>query len=88
MGLLTGQPRGATVIAATEGLCFRLDKADFEAILIARPELAEALSQTVAAREAANIATLAALSAEARLRATKNRAGDLVQRIRAFFNLD
>ena len=87
MGLLTGQPRRATVLAAAEALCYRLDKSDFEAILSARPELAEALSQTIAAREAANSATLAALTADARSRATMTRAGDLVQRIREFFKL-
>ena len=87
MGLLTGQPRRATVIAVSDALCYRLDKADFEAFLNARPELAEELSHTVAAREAANSATLLALSAEARFRATKSRAGDIVQRIREFFKL-
>ena len=50
-------------------LCYRLDKAGFDAILQARPELVEALSQVVAARQAANDATLQALSAEARAQA-------------------
>jgi small-conductance mechanosensitive channel/CRP-like cAMP-binding protein len=87
MGLLTGQPRRATVLAASEVLCYRLDKGDFEAILSARPELVEALSQTVAAREAANSATLASLSAEARAQATGTRANEIVRRIKQFFGL-
>ncbi len=87
MGLLTGQPRRATVLAANEVLCYRLDKSDFEAILSARPELVEALSQTVAAREAANSATLATLSAEARAQATGTRANEIVRRIKQFFGL-
>ncbi len=87
MGLLTGQPRGATVVAEAEVLCYRLGKPGFEAILRSRPELAKALSQTLAARQAANDATLASLSAEARTRATGTRANDLVRRIQEFFGL-
>ena len=87
MGLLTGQARTATVIAEGEVLCYRLDKPGFEAILKARPELAEGLSQTLAARQAANDATLASLSADARARATGSRASDLVQKIRQFFGI-
>ena len=87
MGLLTGQARTATVVAQGEALCYRLDKPGFEAILKARPELAESLSQTLAARQAANDATLASLSAEARARATGSRASDLVQKIRQFFGI-
>jgi small-conductance mechanosensitive channel/CRP-like cAMP-binding protein len=88
MGLLTGQARSATLIAESEVLCYRLDKRGFEAIIQARPELAEAMSQTVAARQAANDAALATLSAEARARATGTRASELVRKIRQFFGLD
>jgi CRP-like cAMP-binding protein len=87
MGLLTGQPRTATVAAESDVLCYRLGKPGFEAILRSRPELAEALSHTVVARQAANDATLASLSAEARSRATGTRASDLVRRIQEFFGL-
>jgi len=88
MGLLTGQARTATVAAESEALCYRLDKRGFEAIIRARPELADAMSKTVAARQAANDATLASLSAEARARATGTRANELVRRIRSFFGLN
>jgi small-conductance mechanosensitive channel len=87
MGLLTGQARTATVIAESEALCYRLDKRGFEAIIRARPEIADSMSQTVAVRAAANDATLASLSAEARARATGSRANDIVRRIRDFFGL-
>lgn len=88
MGLLTGQARSATIIAESEGLCYRLDKRGFESIIRARPELVEAMSRTVTERQAANDATLASLSAEARARATGTRAGELVRRIRSFFGLN
>ncbi len=88
MGLLTGQARTATILAESEVLCYQLDKHGFEAIIQARPELAEAMSRTVAARQAANDATLASLSAEARAQATGTRASEIVRRIRQFFGLD
>jgi small-conductance mechanosensitive channel/CRP-like cAMP-binding protein len=88
MGLLTGQARTATVEAESDVLCYRLDRPAFEAILRARPEIAEAVSKTVTERQAANDATLASLSAEARARATGTRASELMHRIRAFFGLE
>jgi CRP-like cAMP-binding protein len=85
MGLLTGQARGATIVAQNEVLCYRLDKAGFDAILKARPELVLALSQAVVSRQAANDATLQALSSEARARQASNRTAELVRRIKGFF---
>jgi CRP-like cAMP-binding protein len=87
MGLLTGQARTATIIAESDVLCYRLDKAGFEAILRARPEIIDSLSKTVAERHALNDAVLAKLSAEARARATGTRAGELMRRIRDFFGV-
>ena len=50
-----------------------------------RPELVEALSQVVAARQAANDAKLQSLSAEARAKQAVGRRADLVRRIKGFF---
>jgi CRP-like cAMP-binding protein len=85
MGVLTGQARAATVVAEDEVLCYRLDKTGFDAILHARPELVEALSQVVAARQAANDAKLQTLSADARAKQAVGRSADLVRRIKRFF---
>jgi CRP-like cAMP-binding protein len=87
MGLLTGQARGATILAHNEVLCYRLDKAGFDAILKARPQLVEAMSHVVVTRQAANDATLQALSTDARARQASNRTADLVRRIKGFFGL-
>ena len=87
MGLLTGQARTATVVARTDALCYRLEKRGFDSILKARPELAETLSHVLAQRLAANDATMQALDEEARRSRTVSAAGDLLQRIRAFFDL-
>jgi len=50
MGMMTGEPRHATVSARTDVHCYRLDKAGFELVLHARPELAGALAQVLSAR--------------------------------------
>ena len=88
MGLLTGQARTATAVALDEVLCYRLDKKGFDAIVIARPELAEALSKVLATRQAANDATLQSLGAEARARHASNRADEILRRIQSFFGLE
>lgn len=51
MGLLTGEPRAATVVSAGETSCYRLDKKDFSFILSSRPEIAESLAEILALRK-------------------------------------
>ncbi|HEY2816252.1 MAG TPA: mechanosensitive ion channel family protein [Casimicrobiaceae bacterium] len=87
MGLLTGQARTATVVAENDVLCYRLDKSGFDAILRARPELADGFAKVVARRQAENDATLQAADADARARMAVSRASDLVRRIRQFFEI-
>lgn len=50
MGLLTGEPRKATLIAQTEVLAYRLDKSAFQKILQLRPELATEMSELLVKR--------------------------------------
>ncbi len=50
MSLLTGEPRSATVIAATAMELYRLDQSNFGQILTQSPYLALALSRTLARR--------------------------------------
>ncbi|GLR11263.1 mechanosensitive ion channel protein MscS [Chitinimonas prasina] len=83
MGLMTGAPRTATVVAATYVECYRLDRAGFEAILTARPALADALSRILAERLAENqlhardLATVPVVPHQA----------EVLDRIRRFFGL-
>ena len=88
MGLLTGQARGATVIADGDVLCYRLDKAGFDAIVRARAALIEPMSKVLVARQSANDAKLSALSADARGRAASYSAAELVRRIKRFFAIE
>ncbi|MBL8509608.1 MAG: mechanosensitive ion channel protein MscS, partial [Chitinimonas sp.] len=79
----TGAPRTATVVAATYVECYRLDRAGFEAILTARPALADALSRILAERLAENqlhardLATVPVVPHQA----------EVLDRIRRFFGL-
>jgi len=86
-GLLLGQPRAATVIAIGDAVCYRLDKKGFDAIIQARPELAEMLAKALAERQAANDATLQALDAESRARQNVGRTKDLMRKIQSFFGI-
>ena len=52
MALLTGAPRSADVVVAEDAVLWRLDRADFEALLAERPALARALARDLAARVA------------------------------------
>ncbi len=83
MGLLTGEPRSATVLAATDVECYRLDKEGFALVLAARPELAEDISTLLATRrtEMAN-----RLNQTATIVAPV-RSNDLLARMRSFFAL-
>jgi small-conductance mechanosensitive channel/CRP-like cAMP-binding protein len=87
MGLLTGQPRGATVVAREDSLCYRLSKSAFDATLTARPEIADALGQVLERRQAENDATLKALDENTRARRAANGSLEMVRRIRQFFAL-
>jgi CRP-like cAMP-binding protein/small-conductance mechanosensitive channel len=84
MGLITGEPRRATVTARSDVTCFRLDKAAFQAVLQARPDLAEELSRIIARRQGELESKLQANSAAAAAAPQ-----DAIRaRIRSFFGLD
>lgn len=50
MGLMTGEPRRATVTARSDAECYRLDKKSFEHIMQSRPELADFFAHILAER--------------------------------------
>ncbi len=88
MGLMTGGERTASVIALTDCACYRLDKHEFVDVLVRRPQIADEIAQVLARRRAELDAAKEGLNEQAqreRLRATH---GDLLQRIRRFFNVE
>jgi small-conductance mechanosensitive channel/CRP-like cAMP-binding protein len=85
MGLLTGEPRRATVVAQTDVDCFRLDKSGLEAILRARTDIAGEISRILASREA-DLVTAIAERTNGTPGASTSEA--ILGRIRNFFGLD
>ncbi|OQC17291.1 mechanosensitive ion channel family protein [Candidatus Skiveiella danica] len=81
MGMLTGAPRHATVVAVTAVDCYRLDKQGFARVIQARPEVALEMSAIVEARNAELGANLGKPAGDA------GASGDLLTRIRHFFSL-
>ncbi|MFO0564230.1 MAG: mechanosensitive ion channel family protein [Polyangiaceae bacterium] len=86
--LLTGEPRSATVIAAATVECFRLDKSAFQALMDARPEIADEVAEVLANRQADLLRVRENLSAEAAKRRAAQDKIDLVDKIRRFFRID
>lgn len=87
MGLMTGEARSADVIAVGDVECFRLGRETFKSILLGRPEIADELAETLAARRVGLIATREGLDAEAmRARHASERAR-ILGGIKSFFGL-
>jgi small-conductance mechanosensitive channel/CRP-like cAMP-binding protein len=87
MGMMTGEPRAATVIAFSAVECYRLDKESFDDILRLRPEIAEDISEVLARRRVELEAAREGLNEEAKRARLRYHQGDLLQRIRRFFTL-
>jgi small-conductance mechanosensitive channel/CRP-like cAMP-binding protein len=87
MALMTGEPRRATVVAATDLECYRLDKQAFDAILAGRPEIARDISELLARRGVELQAAREHLDAAARERQIDAEKSRLLERIRGFFGL-
>jgi len=88
MGLLTGEPRRATVIAATDLECYRLDKTSLEDILRSRPALAEDFSRMLVARQTDLDEKLKQANADQFARLAAHDHSEILARIRGFFGLD
>jgi len=87
MGLLTGSPRSATIVAQSDAVCYRLDKEAFMDILQRRPEIAEQIAQILARRRAELDAVREGLTEEATRQRARSTQGDLLRRIKSFFTL-
>ena len=84
MGMMTGEPRRATIVARTDVQCYRLDKAGFEKVLRSRPDIADEMSRTLASRTSELSGRVE--SSESGKRAAPQ--DDILARIRSFFGLD
>ena len=83
MGMLTGEPRSATVVALTDVDCYRLDNVGFSQVLMARPEIAVEISAILASRRQDLNDRLKA----AKLQQQSPPPEDLIDRIKTFFGV-
>ncbi|MEO7328291.1 MAG: mechanosensitive ion channel family protein [Minicystis sp.] len=87
MGLMTGAPRTATVVALTEVECYRLDKDAFHKILSARPEIAAEISTLLATRKVELQTVREDLDAAAKARCMEHERVQMLSKIQRFFGL-
>lgn len=88
MGLMTGEPRSATVVALTDVDCYRLDKETFQQTLQSRPEIAKDISSILARRRVELEAAREGLSEESMRQRMRHHQNDLLKRIQNFFTLE
>lgn len=87
MGMLTGEPRRATVTAKSDVECYRLDKTGFEDVIRSRPAIAEDLAAILAERNMQLAHVQESLGAEAHARESQRQRASLLGKMRAFFRL-
>jgi len=88
MGLMTGDPRSATVIAQSEVLAYRLDKESFQKIMDKRPELAVEISKILASRRFSIDNLQQQLDSESVAQLMAQQQNSFLEQIRGFFGLE
>jgi CRP-like cAMP-binding protein len=76
------------VVATTDVMCYKLDRASFAEAVQRRPELAEQISHLLARRKIELDAARAGLAAEMTNQRVTDTQNDLLRRIRDFFRLE
>jgi CRP-like cAMP-binding protein len=88
MGLMTGEPRSADVVALGDVECYRLDKNAFDHVMKARPEVAAEFSRALATRRTELFAVREGLSEEEKRRRQQAEEERILSRIKEFFALE
>ncbi|HUS27389.1 MAG TPA: mechanosensitive ion channel family protein [Kofleriaceae bacterium] len=87
MSLMTGEARTASVLAATDLVCYRMSKTAFELVLRETPSIADQIAEVLAMRRNALSAARDERESDRRKR-METAKQDLLGRIRGFFGLD
>jgi CRP-like cAMP-binding protein len=88
MGLMTGAPRSASVIAKTDVECYRLDKEVFEEILRARPTIVEEITHILVTRKAELDAALHEIDSQMVQKDISQQHNEILSTIKRFFSLN
>lgn len=86
MSLMTGEARTASVIAATDVVCYRLDKPAFQLVLREMPALADQIAEVLAVRRSA-LSIVRDERDENKRQRVETAKQDLLGRIRGFFGM-
>lgn len=86
-GMMTGEPRGADVIAVSDVECYRLEKSGFETIIRERPEIAAVMSVVLAKRRMELVDAREGLDADTRKARESVEQERILGRIQGFFGL-
>jgi CRP-like cAMP-binding protein/small-conductance mechanosensitive channel len=87
MGMMTGAPRSASVVAKTDVECYRLDKEAFAGIMLARPGLAEEITHILVERRAQLDSVLHHLDEQTRQQEKSSQHNELLESVKRFFGL-
>jgi CRP-like cAMP-binding protein/small-conductance mechanosensitive channel len=87
MGLLTGAPRSASVIARTDVECYRIDKEVVEELLQARPSIADEISHILVKRRAELDTAMQNLDATGAHKDLSQQRNEILATIKRFFSL-
>jgi len=86
MSLMTGEARTASVVAATDMTCYRVDKPAFQKLVQATPMIAEQIAEVLAARRQ-GLSAARDERDEIRRKRMETAKQDLLGKIRGFFGL-
>jgi CRP-like cAMP-binding protein len=87
MSAFTGEPRSATIVAATDALVFEIAKADVAGLLSQRPELAEMIAQTITARRSSSAEAVRRASQSTPVEEDRSKVAQLLGRMMTFFGM-
>lgn len=89
MGMMTGAPRSASVVAKTDVECYRLDKTAFESIVQARPTIAEEITHILVRRRTELEQALQNLNGIAKVGGEVQRVqhSEILAKVKGFFGL-
>jgi CRP-like cAMP-binding protein len=85
MSAFTGEPRSATITAAVDSVAFEITKENLSTLIFARPDVAETISQVMAARRLRNSQARAQAGTASVFSEEKTLVSQLMGKIFAFF---
>lgn len=87
MSLMTGEARTASVVAATDVVCYRIDKPAFQQVLREMPSIADQIAEILVMRRTA-LSQVRDEREEVKRSRAETAKQDLLGRIRGFFGID